>query len=443
MTELKLPYGVELREYQTRAWDKFFRAKIKHMMLIWHRRAGKSKFAVNVIAAASQLRVGAYYYLFPQLGQARRTIWEGIGDDGRKFIDHFPKEIIRKVNNSEMKIEFINGSIFRLLGTDKQNFEKARGSNPVGILYDEFAQINPKARDTLVPILAQNGGWELIISTPYGTNHMYELYQNVLNHSDWHVERLTVDDTYDNNGNRVVDKEIIDSFKEGGYSDDQIDQEFYCSFDAAVRGAYFSRQLKAAEAEGRIKDFPIDVRIPISTYWDLGINDSTCIWIVQKFDKEIRCVAYYENSNEPISHYINWLRDFRDRYNLVYDLHFGPHDVDTRSLASGKSIRDIAYELGFKFERVPRIKAKQDAIEMARGIMSRCWFNQALCKDGISCLRHYHKNYNDRLKVYSDTPVHDWASHGADAFMTLAQTIHIQRNKNLKITPMNIMGDWQ
>ena len=412
MADIDLPYGMTLREYQERAWDKFFIEGVKHQLLIWHRRAGKSKFAVNVIAAASQIRVGSYYYLFPQLGQARRTIWEGIGDDGKKFIDHFPKEIIHKVNNSDMKIEFKNGSIFRLLGTDKQNFEKARGSNPVGILYDEFAQINPKARDTLVPIIAQNNGWEIIISTPYGTNHMYELYTHVKTHKDWYVERLTVDDTIDNDGIPIVDKDIIESFREGGYSDDQIDQEFYCSFDASVRGAYFSRQLKAAESEGRIKDFPIDCSLPISTYWDLGISDATCIWVVQKFDKEIRCVGYYENNNESIDHYINWVHNFRDTHNLVCDAHFGPHDVNTRSLASGKSISDIAYGLGFKFERVPRIKAKQDAIEMARGIMSRCWFHKTNCKEGINCLRHYHKSYNDRLKVYSNTPVHDWSSHG-------------------------------
>ena len=440
MTDIYLPHGVQLRDYQQHAWDNFFEGDLKHHLLIWHRRAGKSKFAMNVIAAASQQRVGAYYYLFPRLTQARRVIWEGRGEDGFRFLDHFPPGIISKVNNTDMKVEFCNGSIFRLVGTDNMNYDSLMGGNPLGILYDEFAMQNPVARDYMIPILAENGGWEMIISTPRGTNHLYELYSHVNNNDDWFVNKLTVEDTVRDNGDPVVGLDTIEDLRQGGWSDDKIDQEFYCSFDAAVRGAYFSRQIRQAESEGRIKDFPIDSSLPVSTYWDLGINDCTSIWLVQKFDKEIRCVAYYENNNEPISHYINWVRDFRDRNNVVFDMHFGPHDVDTRSLASGKSLRDIAFDLGFRFERVPRIKAKAEAIEMARSIFNRCWFNKTACKQGISCLREYHKAYNEKMQAFSDHPVHNWASHGSDAFMTLAQTIHLKSNPNFSMTTSNIMG---
>lgn len=441
MKKIILPYGVTLRDYQKNAWDKFFVDKIRHHLLIWHRRAGKSKFAINIISAASQLRVGAYYYLFPKLTQARRVIWEGRGHDGYRFIDHFPADMIKKINNTEMKIEFKNGSIFRLVGTDNLNYDSLMGGNPLGILYDEFAMQNPVARDYMLPIIAENGGWEMIISTPRGTNHLFDLYQGVIDHSEWHVNRLTVDQTLRNDGSRVVELSSIDDLKKGGWSDDKVDQEFYCSFEAAVRGAYFSRQIKQAENEGRICTFSIDSRVPICTYWDLGINDATSIWVVQRVQDEIRCIAYYENNNEPIAHYINWVRDFRDRHQLVCDMHFGPHDVDTRSLASGKSIRDIAWELGFKFERVPRIKSKPDAIEMARSIFNRCWFHKEMCKQGISCLREYHKSYNENMKTYSDRPVHNWASHGADSFMTMAQTVHIKSNPSFNIQTTNLMSD--
>ena len=173
------------------------------MMLIWHRRAGKTKFSINLISAASQQRVGAYYYLFPRLTQARRVIWEGRGEDGVRFLDHFPPQIIKSVDNTDMKIEFKNGSIFRLLGTDNGNYDSIVGGNALGILYDEYAQQNPAARDYMLPMLAENEGWEIFIGTPRGTNHFYELYEIVqdnkerqhLKRTPWHTERHGYDPT--------------------------------------------------------------------------------------------------------------------------------------------------------------------------------------------------------------------------------------------------------
>lgn len=438
MDEIRLPHGVHLRSYQKRVWNAFFKHHKKHALLIWHRRAGKTKFAVNLIAAASQLRVGAYYYLFPQLGQAKKTIWDGRGDDGLRFIDHFPKKIIKKINNSEKQIEFVNGSLFQLLGTDKSNFQKARGTNPVGILFDEFATQDPEARDTLIPVLAQNKGWELIISTPYGTNHLYDLYNNVKNDKQWYVEKLTIDQTYDNMENPIVTREMVEEFERSGWSEDRVQQELYCSFTAAIKGAIFSKEIKQARQDGRIGNIEIDSSLPVSTYWDLGHYDSTSIWVVQKLSNEIRCIAYYENNTESISHYINWLRDFRDKHNLVFDMHFGPHDVTSKHVSTGKSTAQIASELGFRFERVPRISDKQAAIDQARHLFSRCYFDEERCKRGIRCLSEYHKHWNESTQSYGSV-VHDWSSHGADAFMTLAQTHHIQSNPNFKMQTFRLM----
>lgn len=424
MKKIVLPYNVELREYQKKAWNAFFKDKFRHHLLIWHRRAGKSKLSVNIIAAASQQRVGAYYYLFPQLKQARTAIWEGRGKDGIPFRDHFPKAIVKHVDNSEMKIVFKNGSIFRLLGTDKGSYDRMMGTNPIGVLYDEYAQHDPLARDYLLPILAENDGWEIIISTPRGHNHLYELYQTTQDHPDWFINVLTINDTKREDGSPIVDKSTLDGLQKSGWSDDKIEQEFYCSFEAANRGAYFSRQLKAATQDARIKDFPIDTSLPIYTYWDLGYRDATSIWIAQHYRDEIRLIAYYENNNEALSHYINWLKDFRDRHNVTFGKHFGPHDVENKSLGTGKSTKELAFELGFRFEpRIKRIEQKQAAIEMARNVFSRCYFHKTNTKRGLDCLREYHKQYNESMGTFSDRPVHNWASHGADAFMTLAQAV--------------------
>lgn len=442
---IELPYKVTLRDYQKTPWNAFFTDQKKHLLLIYHRRAGKSKLAVNIIVAASQQRVGAYYYLFPQLKQARTAIWEGRGKDGIRFRDHFPACLIEHIDNAEMKITFKNGSIFRLLGTDQGSYDRLMGTNPIGVLYDEFAQHDPLARDYLLPILAENDGWEIIISTPRGHNHLYELKNNILGNDDWYYETLTVDDTQREDGSPVVNKESIEELKKAGWPQDKIDQEFYCSFEAAIRGAYFSHQLRAAEESGRIEDFPIDTKLPMHTFWDLGRRDPTAIWVVQIHRGEYRCIGYYENSMQDLTHYINWVRDFRNKHRLIEGKHFPPHDANYKTLASrGKSVREIALEYGFRFEPpVKQIDKKIAAIEMGRSIFGQCYFHKTNCERGLACLREYHSHYNEALGTYGD-PVHNWSSHGADAFMTFAQALH-ENNLNstqqaLKLVRENILA---
>ncbi len=428
MKLIKLPHKITLRSYQKEAWNAFFKHKKKHMLLIQHRRAGKTNFSVNVVAAASQQRVGAYYYLLPTLRQARRVVWEGRGKEGVRFIDHFPPSMIKKTNNVEMKIEFWNGSIFRLLGTDRLNYDSLVGGNPLGIIYDEFALQNPVGRDYLLPIIGENDGWEMIISTPRGTNHLFELYDQVKDNDRWYTSLLTVDDTKTNAGERIISDQAIGDLRDSGWSEDKIQQEFYCSFTAAVTGAYYSVQLKQAEAEGRIRDYPIQTNIPIDTFWDIGYRDSTAVWIAQFHMDEIRVIAYYENSGEPIAHYINWIKDFRDRHNLTFGYHYGPHDIEHKNAAVGKSVSDIAREVGFRFERaLPKIPRVQTGIELARSIFSRCLFHKSNCKRGLDCLREYHKKYNDKMQSFSDNPEHNWASHGSDAFRTMAEAMNHRR----------------
>ena len=438
-----MPYGVALRDYQKIAWNNFFKVGKKHHLLIWHRRAGKSKFAVNVIASSSQIRVGAYYYLFPKLTQARRVIWEGRGEDGFRFIDHFPPEIIKKINNTEMKIEFNNGSIFRLVGTDNLNYDSLMGGNPLGILYDEFAMQNPVARDFLIPIIAENNGWEMIISTPRGTNHMYDLYEHVKEKEEWNVDIQTIDDTYRDNGLPVVSHETIEDLKASGWSEDKVNQEFYCSFTASVRGAYFADQLRKAEISKRIIEFGIDTTLPVNTYWDLGHHDATSIWFVQNENGNFKLINYYENNNQPLSHFVTYLHEFRAAHGIVYDMHFGPHDVTNKHGATGKSYKDVGRELGILFERVPRVANKDIAIEDARAIFNRCTFHKTNCKHGITCLREYHKAYDEKNRVFGK-PIHNWSSHGADAFMTLAQASAIVSNRNsqFNIEPNLVMDDF-
>lgn len=431
-----LPHEYEPREYQKNVWKALFIEKKKRLLCIWHRRAGKDKTCVNLLLAASQERVGTYYYLFPELKQARRDIWEAIGADGKKFLDHFPAQLISRINNTEMVIEFTNGSIFRMCGADR--YDALMGSNPVGIIFSEYSLQNPRAWDYMRPILAENGGWALFQYTPRGTNHGYTLYNDVKDNPKWFVERLTCDDTFKPDGKPVISKEMVDEEIAAGMSEDMAQQEFYCSFTAAVRGAYFGKGLSRCEDQDRIKDFLIDPTIPVSTYWDLGWADPTSIWFIQQTGEQFSAINYYENNMEDLNHYVNYLHDFRNKYGIVYDKHYAPHDGSHKRIGSGESVIDKARKLGILFQHVPRIAHKIDAIERARSILPRMVFHKTNCAYGLSCLREYHSEFKERYGVFSDNPVHNWASHGADAFMTLAQSWHEAKfRKNQGRPPVN------
>jgi len=225
MTEITIPYDYKPRPYQKdlfKALDSGF----KRAVTVWHRRAGKDKSMFNLLIKKALERRGVYYYLFPEFAQARRVIWDGVDGSGFKFMDHIPEIIIQRKNSTDMKVELVNGSIIQLIGTDK--FDKVRGSNPVGCVFSEFAFHNPKAYNLIRPILAENGGWSIFNSTPNGKNHFYEMYKNAVKNQKWFTQFLTVDDTFDWEGNPIITQESIQEERESGMSEDMIKQEFYC-----------------------------------------------------------------------------------------------------------------------------------------------------------------------------------------------------------------------
>lgn len=423
MNIIKLPYQFSPRDYQKRCLDAFFKEHYRKMCLVWHRRAGKTNLSLNIINAASQMRVGAYYYFFPQFNQARRSLWENRGNNGIRFIDQIPKELIAKVNNTEMSVTYKNGSILRLMGSD--NYDKMMGPNPLGIVYDEYSLQNPVARDYLLPILIENKGWEILIFTPRGGNFAYTLYNNVKNSPDWYTELLTIEDTK-LPGIKEAAEKLVET---GEWSQDKYEQEFYCSFEAAVHGAYFSKQLKKAEEDKRIYDFSIDTSIPVNTAWDIGYRDATAIWFYQQTREAIKAIGYYENHGKDIKHYINYLHDFREKQGIVYEHHYAPHDSKKHDWTTGKTILEFARDLGLKFEPIPRINKKSSHIEMGRANFSRMHFHKTNCKRGLDCLREYHADYNEAMGIYSVDPVHNWASHGADAYLYLSQAAKINPNQ--------------
>lgn len=430
MPTLTLPYKFTPRVYQIplfRALDQGY----TRIVCIWHRRAGKDKSLINLLTKKAVERVGIYYYFFPTYAQGRKILWEGIGKDGFAFLSHIPKELIKKINNQEMMIELINGSVLRVIGTDK--IDTVVGTNPIGCVFSEYSLQDPRAWSFIRPILAENGGWAIFNYTPRGANHGKQLYELAKADPErWFTQKLTVDDTQAIPAD-VLAYERTEMMAQTG-NDALFMQEYYVSFDAPVEGAYYGAHLIQAEKDGRICGVPYEPTVPVNTYWDLGIDDSMTIWFVQAVGREVRVIDYEENSGEGFLFYAKLLRDKP----YMYGEHWMPHDIEVRELTNGKPRKTTAESMGIKPIRVARrIGDKEDGIEAVRNILPRCWFDEKKCERGLNALRSYQKVYDDKNMVYKTTPLHNWASHAADGFQTLAISF-----SELKKRPKPVERKW-
>ena len=409
VNEIILPHKFTPRPYQLpvfRAVDNGF----KRAVCVWHRRAGKDKSLLNILISQAFKRVGSYFYLFPKYTQARKVIWDGMDRAGMPFLKHIPEELrASKPNSTEMKVKLIGGSIFQLVGSD--NFDVIMGTNPVGCVFSEFALQDPRAWDFIRPILAENDGWAIFNYTPRGKNHGWNLYKNASKNPAWFSELLTVDDT------GAITPEAVQAERDAGMNEDLVQQEFYCSFEAAVQGAYYANELNEARQAKRIIDLPYDPELLVDTYWDLGIDDSLTIWFAQEIYNEIRLIDYFEDRGHGLSYYANIL----DAKPYHYGRHVAPHDIKVRELGTGISRLEKAREFGLNFEVAKRVDKKEDGIEAVRHIFPRLWFDATeKCERGLEALANYHSEYDEEKQVTKITPFHDWSCHGADALQTLA-----------------------
>lgn len=390
----------------------------KRAAVVWHRRCGKDSCCLQLSAVASQMRVGTIWHMLPTLKQGRRVIWDGIDRDGRRMIDQaFPKEMRdakNPINNSDMQIRFRNGSIYQVVGSD--NYDSLVGTNPVGVIFSEWAVADPKAWDYIRPILAENEGWALFIYTPRGKNHGKKLYDMAEGNSNWYSSILTVDDTFRPDGTPVIGPDVIKQERAEGMAEEKILQEYFCSFEAGMEGAFYTQELNLADKEGRIGHFPHDPAKQCQSWWDIGFRDATAVIITQRGDdgKPI-IIDYLEARNKALD---EWIRDLRS---LPYDFdeHSGPHDLENTDWTTGKTRREFASALGFTFDIVPKIPV-QDGIDQTRAIIRVARFNEPAVGRLLDGLYSYRREYDDRLQMFRDKPLHDWASHPADAMRYLS-----------------------
>lgn len=434
---VQLPNNWYTRPYQDNLWRALAHDRKRRAVAIWHRRAGKDDIGLHWTATAALERIGNYWHMLPKANQARRAIWEAVNPhSGKRRIDEaFPHEIRENTRDHEMMIRFRNGSTWQVVGSD--SYSGLIGAPPVGIVFSEYSLADPAAWDYLRPILVENGGWAVFIYTPRGKNHGYSLYRMAQRNPEWFAELLTVKDT------GVISQQAIESERQAGMSEDMIQQEFYCSFEAANPGAYYGKQIAQAWKDGRIGSVPIEPGIDCETFWDLGIGDPTAIWIIQFVARELRVVGYHETSGEGLAYYANWLKAWASAREVHFSRHVMPHDIAVTELGSGKSRKQVAISLGITPLHVAPNLPIDDGIEAVRRILPRCWFDEAGCGRGIPALTEYSKDWDEKNKTFKDHPRHDWSSHGADAFRMMAVSVKDKAFPRIPEQHVNTRTPWE
>jgi hypothetical protein len=364
--------------------------------------------------------------MLPQASQARKAIWEAINPHSglRRIDEAFPKELRETTREQDMMIKFPNGSTWQVVGSD--NYDSLVGSPPIGVVMSEWALAKPQAWGYLRPILKENGGWAAFITTPRGKNHCHRLYQALKNNPQAYCEVSPATKTSVFSAEQLEEERLAYIAEHGPQVGKALyEQEYLCSFEAAIVGAIFAAEIQKARDQGRIMKVNYDPSKLVYTSWDIGRTDATAIWFYQVFGNEWHYIDYYENSGPDIMHYLSVLQS--KGYN--YDTLYMPHDADNANMLAlqGRSIADHVRANGFRVEIVKRTANVMNRINAGRMHLGKSWFDEERCQPGLDALIHYHWSYNQRLDNITPIPEHDWASHGADAYTYGAQVPATQK----------------
>src|ERR1019366_4117181 len=369
-----------------------------------HRRAGKTVATINdkiKRAITSNKEMYRAAYIAPLLNQAKDAAWVYLKKYSEPLWSNPP-------NETDLFVTLLGGQRIRIYGAD--NPDRLRGGYFDDATLDEYADMHPALWGSVVrPMLADRHGTATFIGTPKGRNAFFDLYQRALLDPNWSHFFLPASQT------GILPQSELDDAKKD-MTPEQYLQEFECSFEAAIMGAYFGKEVAEAEREGRLCELKHEPSLPVFTAWDLGMGDSTAIWFWQVLRGEIRIIDYYENNGQPVSHYAKVLH--AKPYD--YDTDWVPHDAKVREWAGdGRTRVEAMVALGLKPRLVPA-HTIMDGINAARVLFGRMIFDAEACRDGLEALRQYRADYDDKARVFRNAPKHDWTSHAADAFRYLA-----------------------
>jgi phage terminase large subunit len=414
MPQVIIPKKFKCRPYQDEAWTAIQKG-CKRLVCCWHRGCGKDLLFLNALITEMVRKPGVYLHCFPNYNQGKRAIWNSMHDtdegEAMGYLDHFPDELVENKNGTDMMVKLKTGSIYRVMGLDGKNAQNARGMNPRFVILSEYAFMEPEAWYTIEPRISQNNGTAVFLSTPNGQNHFYSLYNYAKSNSkDYFCSFLTVEDT------KAITPAHIENLRREGWPEDFIQQEYYCSFTRGAEGSYYGKHIQKARDENRITEISINPTLPCYTSWDIGIGDSTAIWVFQALENgKYNFVHYYENHGEGLEHYCRYLDRWKEKNNIIWGRHFVPHDMKNDEFIAGISRIEAARKLGFNMDIVEKVPI-DEGINAVRSLLAFCCFDSIQCARGIKCIDFYRKKYNEMLKVYYDEPCHDQWSHGADSF---------------------------
>lgn len=416
---IRVPYNGWLpRPHQQPLWE-FMQAGGKRALAIWHRRAGKDEVCLHHTMRAASLRVGNYWHCLPEYNQARKAIWTAINaHTGKRRIDEiFPQELRANTNDTEMFIRFKNGSTWQCIGSD--TYDSTVGASVAGIVFSEYALANPSAWAYYRPMLEENNGWATFISTPRGRNHCFALFQYAAQSPEWFCELLTARDT-----GALTDEALAETLREyrALYGVDvgnaQYEQEYFCSFTAAVLGAYFAAEMDQVRREDRIMEIEADDR-PVNRAWDLGVKDDTSIWWWQQQGGQILILDHYAASGVGVEHYAEIIESKAKQHGWKHGVDYVPHDAKIKEWGSGKTRVETMKVLGLNPLLVP-MATFQDGINAVRRTLPLCVFHPRCEETGIAALEQYRREWDDEKKAFRQSDVHDWTAHPAAAFRYLS-----------------------
>lgn len=427
--------------YRPRNWARPFHGSYaRWLCLVLHRRAGKTTAVLNHHQRAAMndkwetrrlkllepkftdrdikelLRGRKYGHVLPTLKQAKLTAWDIL-----KYISSVVQGAVP--NEAELSITYYpSGNKVYLFGAD--NVDRLRGMALSGVSFDEYADHPPNIfSEVISKALADHLGYAIFAGTIKGKNQLWQTYQAAkAAPGAWFSLWQDVDASLRTESGATITalrRAMADDLalvQQGLMSQEEYDQEWFLSVEAAIKGAYYAQQLARTRKEGRIGRVPHDPELPVDTDWDLGLNDKMAIWFSQTLSsREVRFVDYYENTDLGLDHYAAMLQERALSRGYVYGKHHAPHDIKVRELSTGKTRLQAAQKLNLPFEVTPKI-GLMDGVNAARALFPRCWFDEERCRVGLECLTHYRKAWDDKHRVFLDHPVHDWASNGADAF---------------------------
>jgi phage terminase large subunit len=389
--------------YRPRAqFIKFHMRRQRWSCIVSHPRAGKTVSAINDLVDAAlrcTLPQPRFAYVAPYYSQAKDIAWG--------YLKHFTSAIPgAAANESELRVD-IGDRRVRLYGAD--NYDRLRGIYLDGVVLDEYGDMDPRAWPEVIrPRLADRLGWAAFLGTAHGYNHFAEMAERAAGDEAWYYACLRASET------GILPKAELDDARQA-MSEDQYLAEFECSFQAAIIGSIWGRELAEAEAEGRICAVPHDRGVGVHTWWDLGVRNATSIWFTQDAGREVNIIDHVSIIGGGLPEAAQELQKRPYRYIG----HHGPHDSKVQEWGTGKTRIETARALGIEFTLVPDI-GLEDGIQAARLFFPRCRFDREKTAQGRDALASYHRSYDARRKIYSAQPVHDWSSDDADAFRYLA-----------------------